>query len=151
MVIIKFLTHFATFGGTFDNEINAFSNYNNQIYIAGPRYADTVFISNIGRWVGGNYRDSCANDELTSITQLINNNQHFKIYPNPTSKTISLNMERINSYQNSIITIQNTLGQTISKLSFTNSVDVSDLQPGCYFIQATLPTGEIYKNKFIKQ
>jgi len=73
------------------------------------------------------------------------------LYPNPASNTISLNIEETFNYRNSTITIQNTLGQTIKKLSFTKNIDVSDLSEGCYFLQVTLSTGEVYKAKFIKQ
>lgn len=72
-------------------------------------------------------------------------------YPNPVTDKISLAFNDIPNYENSIITIQNTLGETVKKLSFSKSVYVSDLPQGCYFLQITLQSGEAYKTKFIKQ
>lgn len=77
--------------------------------------------------------------------------KQVNIYPNPTSNTISLNIENISYYQNSTVTIQNTLGQTIKSLPFTKNIDVSELPEGCYFLQIILSNGETYKGKFVKQ
>jgi len=144
-------TRFCGFGGRFrlNSDISCFANYNNQIYIAGPTYVDTVSLNYIGRWVGGSYRDSCG-AAINSINKYQTNNNIF-VYPNPAANEISLSIENISNYQNSIITIQNTLGQTVKKLSFTKNIDVSDLPQGCYFLQITLSNKEIYKAKFIKQ
>ncbi len=80
-----------------------------------------------------------------------NNEKNVFAYPNPATNVISLNSESISNYQNSTIIIQNTLGQTVKKISFTKNVDISDLAEGCYFLQILLPSGETYKTKFIKQ
>jgi len=95
----------------------------------------------------GNYCTTgvCAN----GIRDFFSNN--IDIYPNPTLNTISLNIGGISENKNSIIAIQNILGEEIKKLYFTKNIDVSDLAEGCYFLQITLPGGEIYKTKFIKQ
>ena len=73
-----------------------------------------------------------------------------RTFPSATN-IISLNEENISNYQNSIIIIQNTLGQVVKKLSFNKYIDVSDLIQGCYFLQIVLSNGENYKTKFIKQ
>lgn len=87
-----------------------------------------------------------------SINQIeLNHETNIFVYPNPTSNTLSLNTDNVSNYQNSTITIQNTLGQTVKKLSFAKNIDVSDLSQGCYFLQITLSNGETYKTKFIKQ
>jgi hypothetical protein len=78
-------------------------------------------------------------------------NKKISIYPNPTANQISVSIENISDPRNSIITIQNTLGQTVKKTSLTKNVDVSDLSQGCYFIEIILSCGETYKTKFIKQ
>ncbi len=81
------------------------------------------------------------------------NEQEVSFFPNPASNTISLNVEGIN-FQNSTITIQNTLGETIKKLLVSNvelskNIPVSDLPEGCYFLQITLSNGERYKTKLV--
>jgi len=83
--------------------------------------------------------------------QLKENSSNLLAYPNPTSNTISLNISGTSNFKNSIITIQNVLGEEIKKLSFAKNIDVSDLPQGYYFLQITLSTGENYKAKFIKQ
>ncbi len=89
---------------------------------------------------------------LQQTTEISQTETHqILIYPNPATNIISLNTNGNNNYQNSTVTIQNTLGQTIKKIPFTKNIDVSDLSEGCYFLQITLQSGEIYKIKFIKQ
>ena len=73
------------------------------------------------------------------------------IYPNPATRTLSLNIKNVFDYQNSSIIIQNTLGETVKKIPFSKDISVSDLAEGCYFLQVTLQNGVIYKTKFIKQ
>jgi hypothetical protein len=100
-------------------------------------------------------------DRLAGVSILLNctgigianfgNKEKLIVYPNPTTESISLNIENISNYQNSTITIQNTLGQTVKKIPFSKNIHVSDLAEGCYFLQITLSNGETYKTKFIKQ
>tara|TARA_R110001632_G_C11256940_1_gene409457 strand:- start:51 stop:962 length:912 start_codon:yes stop_codon:yes gene_type:complete len=59
-------------------------------------------------------------------------NLNFKIYPNPTSKTI--NVKWIN---NCNLTIFNTLGQIILQANNTKTIDVSSLSKGAYFIKVS--------------
>lgn len=92
-----------------------------------------------------------TNGCAVGIEQFANSNEQLLIYPNPTSNTISLNIKSVSNYQNSTVTIQNTLGQAVKKISFAKDIDVSDLAEGFYFLQLTLPSGETYKTKFIKQ
>ena len=85
------------------------------------------------------------------INQIVGESTNLFIYPNPAINIISLNVSDIVNYQNAAIAIQNSLGQTIKKLSFTKNIDVSDLLAGCYFLQITLVNAKSYKTKFIKQ
>ncbi len=105
-------TKFCSFGGVFDNEINALASYNNQIYIAGPSQADTVTINHIGRWVGGNYRDSCGLDGTNGIEQVVQNNLLLNIYPNPSSTILNVTFTKEKESSNTV-KLTNTLGQTV--------------------------------------
>lgn len=56
----------------------------------------------------------------------------ISIYPNPTSNTLNI---KTNSKTNSEIEIFNSLGQMVLKQKYSESVDVSKLVPGYYFIR----------------
>lgn len=88
---------------------------------------------------------------VTGISQITNNKPQFFVYPNPTSNYISLHIDNTSKSQNDIITIQNTLGQTVKKVFFNRDIDVSDLIQGYYIMKVTLQSGETYETKFIKQ
>lgn len=57
-------------------------------------------------------------------------NQGFKIYPNPVKDLINVSTNQVFE----TIEIRNVLGQLISTKAFDNTVDVSDLKAGVYFI-----------------
>lgn len=65
------------------------------------------------------------------------------IYPNPVSSTLNI---RSISKNNSSMEITNSLGQTILKQNYSESVDVSKLVPGYYFIRI-----DNSYSKFIKE
>jgi len=89
-------------------------------------------------------------DNVNGVREITKEN-HFVVYPNPTTENISVATSHTFPFQNSIVTIQNTLGETVKKLSFTKNINVSDLAEGCYFLQITLLNWVTYKTKFIKQ
>jgi hypothetical protein len=72
------------------------------------------------------------------------------IFPNPASNTLWIATEQSN-FINSEIIICNYLGQPILKLPFSNSVDVSSLSQGYYFLKFITENGKEYNSKFIKQ
>ena len=69
----------------------------------------------------------------------------ISLYPNPTDGLINID-DNQNQLQNSIIGINNYLGQTILSLPFTNQIDLSSLQSGMYF----LTVGDKIHKKTIK-
>jgi hypothetical protein len=89
-------------------------------------------------------------DNVNAINEIKKENDLF-VYPNPSTENISIINANVFSFQKSTLTIQNTLGEIVKKLPFTNNIDVSDLAEGCYFIQVTLQNGETLTTKFIKQ
>ncbi len=58
---------------------------------------------------------------------------------------------KIVEFENSEIEIINDLGQTISRLSFSNQIDVSRLAQGFYFIQINTIDKKFLRLKFIKE
>ncbi len=69
--------------------------------------------------------------------------EKVKVYPNPTSNILSI---KSNSKNNSEIEITNPFGQTVLKQNYSETIDVSNLNPGCYFIKID----NLY-SKFIKE
>lgn len=67
----------------------------------------------------------------------------ISIYPNPTSNILNI---KSNSKTNSEIEITNQLGQTVLEQKYSESIDVSKLVPGCYFIRV-----DNSYSKFIKE
>jgi hypothetical protein len=81
------------------------------------------------------------------VANLTNNNENFKIYPNPAS-TI-LNIDIANADQ-SKISIMNYLGQTNFTTTNQKQIDITNFTSGLYFI--TIEFGhKIFTQKFIKQ
>ena len=72
------------------------------------------------------------------------------ISPNPT--TGSINIDGLSKeFENSEIEITNTLGQTILKLPFSNTIDVSKLPDGFYYLKIVNQNRQTYFSKFIKE
>jgi hypothetical protein len=136
------------YGTNFDNTILGGGYYEDTLIIGGGfKKINSDSITYIAKTKGGSY-SNCS--QFFSVNEIAIN-KLLNVFPNPASNSISLNIEGVSNYQSSVITIQNTLGQTVKKLSFTKNVDVADLPQGCYFIQVTLPNNETYKAKFVKE
>jgi hypothetical protein len=79
---------------------------------------------------------------LTGI-ETYSDNSIFKIYPNPIASILNI---KTSFYLNSPIEITNYLGEIVLKKVYSETIDVSQLNPGCYFIRV----GNSY-SKFIKE
>ena len=88
--------------------------------------------------------------QATGIGELVQKSQ-LSIYPNPSNQSIFISQP---SMLNSI-EISNVLGQVVlSNKSFSktdNSIDVSNLLSGVYFVKTTDETGKQYLGKFVKE
>ncbi|HAD32906.1 MAG TPA: hypothetical protein DCF44_00090, partial [Chitinophagaceae bacterium] len=70
-------------------------------------------------------------------------------YPNPTNSTLFIQTAYLSSFQFSII---NAMGQVIMQGRLNdNSIDVSSLQSGIYFIRLKDENGQWFNSKFIKE
>jgi hypothetical protein len=77
-----------------------------------------------------------------------NPNGGFSIYPNPTTNILNINTSyNYSSFESSIFDVH---GKQILTMSNTNSIDVSKLNNGIYFIKIKTDKGE-FNQKFIKQ
>jgi len=77
-------------------------------------------------------------------------NNAIKLYPNPTTDNLHIQFPSHLEF-NGTFSIKNTLGQTIFKGQLeNNTVNVSKLQSGMYFIQLEV-NGRLYAKRFIKK
>ena len=143
-------TRFCSFGGAFDNNIYNVAGLNNEILITGPTHIydafvnDTIFVCNVARWTGGNYRESCSADVVTGITSYQKNVNLF-VYPNPSSGSII-----ITSTSNiDAIKVTDMLGQTVCETKPQTAHTTLQLDnSGVYFFTITIGT-EIHTKKVI--
>lgn len=90
---------------------------------------------------------------VSSCVLGINENQslvNLKIYPNPVSNNLSIQMEEI-EFPNSEIEITNYLDQTVLKTEFKNQIDVSKLASGIYNLKIVTKDNRSYYSKFVKE
>lgn len=85
-------------------------------------------------------------DSLLNNTDLSFDNLKILIYPNPTSETLTIELE--NNLILEKVNIYNTLGQIIKTESNTN-IDVSKLQKGTYFVEVVTNNGKATKSIII--
>lgn len=97
--------------------------------------ANLVILNNAG---------PCAGIKEYSINNLIN------IFPNPVHETLNISNER-NEFENSEVEITNTLGQTVLKLPYSNTIDVSTLSRGYYNLKIVSNNKQPDYSKFIKE
>ena len=92
-------------------------------------------------------------NQLCGTTASIDNQQTTKnkitVYPNPTNKTLFINIDNNSSIE---YQIENSIGHVIQQEKLSgNSIDVSSLSNGIYIIRFTNNKNEISLYKFIKQ
>ncbi len=92
-----------------------------------------------------NYFDNISFNSInTGINEIESNN--VRLYPNPVHNELNISSD----LEISQIEIRNLVGQTV-KLSTTNTVDLSKIPTGNYFVSVKLANGQISNQKFIKQ
>ena len=85
----------------------------------------------------------------TGNTALSNEHNSIKVFPNPTSDFVSLNLNK--SFGNSNrIELYNTFGQLVLTSTQINKIDISKLTAGLYFIKVTNSQGLTVTSKFMK-
>ncbi|MBI9039212.1 MAG: CotH kinase family protein [Bacteroidales bacterium] len=109
-------------------------------------YAKTIFPSNDGEF-------SVINISKNGITLDVNTLSEISVYPNPASDQITVNTKNsisgISTFQ-----IFNLLGEVVysvsKEFSETTSINISQLEPGLYFIKVE-NKGSVISKKFIKK
>jgi len=92
-----------------------------------------------------------ASNIVTSLSQL--NSNFFSINPNPAASLLHINIEN-NMNKNYIIEITNMLGELVLRVntvSQKNTIDISDLSNGVYFVKAIGANNQIGSKKIVIQ
>lgn len=76
--------------------------------------------------------------------------KNYLIYPNPTSNVLLISNEE-NNFQNSELEVINYLGQTVLKMSYSNTIDVSELSNGIYTLKIVTEDNQNFYSKFVKE
>jgi len=105
-----------------------------------PKYA--IRLANDGVWEATEGMNNLLQTvSLGSLNQDIFENTQVKIYPNPSSTTITINSkESISKMQ-----LFNTLGQKVFIKASGNSIDISFLPAGNYFLHLETNKGKVVK------
>lgn len=93
-----------------------------------------------------------SNNKIRTITGRLlavneNNTIYFKLYPNPVSSILNIQLPENIEFKNA--TIYNALGQII-KIENKKEVNVSDLAKGSYFIEVLTDKGKATKSFIVK-
>jgi hypothetical protein len=88
-----------------------------------------------------------ASQQITGVFNTENTGQNINLFPNPATSEIQINLPVNINLQ---IEIYNSLGQLVVTQKNSNSVDISKLVAGIYFVRATQGS-TIYCHKLIKQ
>jgi len=127
--------------------VRLLEEYNNELYIGGNfQMIDTLNINYIAKWTGGSYVDTCSSP--VSIIEIPNKTNDVTVYPNPAQDI--LNIDITNDILQ-VLEVYNQTGQLIEKLKCNNnnqSIDISHLQTGTYFIRV-IGKEKVYSKKFI--
>ena len=134
-------------GGGTNNDVYALFAKDSNLYVGGTfTKAGTVQASLIARWG--------FNTTVGIVDELGIKNEELGIYPNPASTEFTIDTRGIRIKE---IKITNALGQVIKTINNTQTVDITDISNGIYFIQiktdgsAGSPQGRIENKKLIKQ
>jgi len=133
---------------TLDSTIIAGATF--QSYVnATPDYADNYY------WVLTT-KDGCMQKTYfnapTAITNISSGNAGLKLYPNPTTNTLNIDLVNIQGSA-ATIAVTDMMGQTVIKQSVTTSsanIDVTNLPAGCYIVNCTQNGMKLGAERFIK-
>ena len=75
---------------------------------------------------------------INAITEL-NSSTHFSVYPNPAKNTLTIDGDYTSA------TIYNVFGKVVLTTDYQNTIDVTDLSNGVYFININTNKGYIIK------
>lgn len=129
-----------------------------QAYVGLPLVGEVLILEGVGLENYGVFYDpfSCLVDfceggmeacGIISANAVIENKKEINIFPNPTSGELHISMakEELKSMR-----IFSALGIFVTDFQRTNSLDVSNLEEGIYFLELTSDKGERFVKKIVK-
>lgn len=127
-------------------------------YYAGIRHIsgnDTTYgWIRINCQAGSGYSTNVLIKDLSFQTIAAKINEHklnsLKVFPNPIANTLNI-LGNQNQFENSQLELVNYLGQTVLKVEFTNTIDVSQLAQGIYTLKIISKENQNYYSKFVKE
>ncbi|MBL4593823.1 MAG: T9SS type A sorting domain-containing protein, partial [Flavobacteriales bacterium] len=148
-------TTWCSVGDTFNLALGASAVYNNKLYVGGAfTMINSDNISQMAKWMGGNFVDSC--EIFVGVNEELANNHNLLIYPNPTEN--ELNIEFYVEGKSDInISIHNVVGQKIYDEQVQNcfgsckkKISTETFANGIYVISINFGEGTVVK-KIVKQ
>jgi hypothetical protein len=114
-------------------------------------YSTTNWIgSNFSFHIASSFSENCQNSCSVGINE--NYLTNFSIYPNPTTGSITIDLDEIKT--NLEVTLTNNIGQVIFAKQFKSTnlinIDLNNLK-GIYFLQLETENGEIITRKIVKE
>lgn len=139
-------TNWCGYGG-FNYPVSAFTVMNNELYASGGFYYPGTVIF-VGKWVGGNFVDTCGN--TTGVIENIEQND-FVVYPNPSYGIFQIN----SSFEILAYSVYDLFGkqilENVPKGENKNIVvDLSTYSKGLYFIRIQTDRGTISRKIIIE-
>lgn len=109
--------------------------FKGEIYVSGTDTMDGDIVKKVGKWVGGNFEDTCVS--VVSSNEIESKKSQIIIFPNPSDgKFIIENLPLFSGAGE--LYIYNYMGQKVYENSFSpfnNELDISRLISGVYFLQ----------------
>jgi hypothetical protein len=113
--------------GTFTFQADTVGLYAFKIHVKEWRKGN----DNVFQLVGTNEMDFTIEVKASVGINELGDQKSISFFPNPTSDFLNITTTKLAKE----IEILNALGQTIQKRTFSKTIDVSNLEPGCYFIR----------------
>jgi hypothetical protein len=112
-----------------------------------PNTINTYKNEAYNRYLAGQYND-CNVDEIIVSVSEADNSKVVSIYPNPSKNFIFIDTPDYNEIDE--ISLFSSSGQKLTSYFMTNTIDISFLNSGLYFIQIRLQNGSSVMRKIIK-
>ena len=93
-----------------------------------------------------------AVNPVSGINEL--NNQTFRIYPNPATSELTIELLSMNAGEGTMLSLKNVLGQTLLNrtiLSVQSKLDISNFDNGVYLIEITQGNRRLPKQLIISR
>ena len=90
---------------------------------------------------------NCAPLNTVGIHQIQNNTFNISTYPNPVSDKFQI--ANYQSMPDDKVELLNILGETIKLTPYQNTIDISSMQNGIYFLKI-ISSGQIFVSKIVK-